>query len=75
MDGLLDFFEGVMRDGEVLPATNGLGAAPSQPTVAAEVYCTVLLGLLPYFCTLLRLLLLRLVAHFLVLCRYTFGIV
>lgn len=53
MNGLLDYFEGVLIDGEVLPAQSGLGGAPAQPAVAAEVYSTVLSGLL--FCHTLRL--------------------
>ncbi len=47
MNGLLDFYKGVMRDGEVLPARGGLGVAPAQPAVALHDYSTVLSGALP----------------------------
>ena len=44
MDRLLGFYEGMLRDGQVLPASSSIGEAPEQPAISAEVYATVLSG-------------------------------
>lgn len=44
MHRLLDYYEAVMRDGQVLPASGGLGQAPAQPAISADVYSIVLSG-------------------------------
>jgi hypothetical protein len=44
MDRLLDFYEAVLVQGQVLPASGGLGQAAAQPAIPADVYSTVLAG-------------------------------
>lgn len=44
MDRLLGFYEGMLRDGQVLPASSSIGQAPEQPAISADVYTNVLSG-------------------------------
>lgn len=44
MDRLLAFYEGMLRDGVVLPASSSIGEAPEQLAISAEVYADVLSG-------------------------------
>ncbi len=44
MERLLGFYEGLLRDGQVLPASSSIGEAPEQPAISADVYTHVLSG-------------------------------
>jgi hypothetical protein len=44
MDRLLGFYEGMLRDGQVLPASSSIDQAPEQPAISANVYSNVLSG-------------------------------
>lgn len=44
MDRLFAFYEGMLLDGQVLPASSSIGEAPEQPAISAEVYADVLSG-------------------------------
>lgn len=40
----MEFYEGVLRNGEVLPSAGGLGEGMRQPSISADVYANVLTG-------------------------------
>lgn len=46
-DRLLGFYEGMLRDGQVLPASSSLDEAPEHPPISANIYTDVLTGLQP----------------------------
>ena len=41
---LVDFYEGVLRSGLVLPSSGGLAEGMRQPSVSTEVYANILTG-------------------------------
>jgi hypothetical protein len=41
---VLDFFKGVLRKGELLPGSFGLGQAPAHSNAPVDIYSTVLSG-------------------------------
>ena len=63
MDRLLGFYEGMLRDGQVLPASSSIGEAPEQPAISADVYTNVLSGAQFLHSSVLRLLNLPCVLH------------
>lgn len=46
---LVEFYEGVLRTGEVLPSEGGLGEGMRQPSISADVYANILTGALQQF--------------------------
>lgn len=43
---LVEFYEGVLRTGEVLRSEGGLAEGMRQPTISADVYANILTGAL-----------------------------
>ena len=43
-DRLVEFYEGVLRNGEVLPTSGGLAQGMRQPSLSADVYANILTG-------------------------------
>ncbi len=41
---LVEFYEGVLRSGEVLPPSGGLAQGMRQPSISADVYANILTG-------------------------------
>ena len=41
---LVEFYEGVLRNGEVLPPSGGLAQGMRQPSISADVYANILAG-------------------------------